>query len=79
MKVNLYTQAVLSVIAAALLYICVQNTIYTRVVSAQSQTQTQPSPQKVILVKDDGTPLSVYSGPHPGDERLAVSLIGAAP
>jgi hypothetical protein len=64
MKTDLYTKAVLTLIAVALLWTCVQNTIFPRSVSAQAQ---RAQPQKVILVGVDGTPLTIHSG------RLAVS------
>jgi hypothetical protein len=61
MKIDTYTKVVLTVIAAALLWICVENTIFPHSALAQSQ------PQRVVLVRPDGTPLRIDSG------RLAVS------
>jgi hypothetical protein len=54
MTIDLYTKAVLTVIAGCLLWMCVS--VSTPVAQAQAQpTVTQPAP--VVLVDVDGTPL----------------------
>jgi hypothetical protein len=68
MKTDFYTRAVLTVIAACLLWICVG--VFTPAASAQTDIQ------KVMLVDARGMPLSGTAGlrVNLGDQPLAVSL-----
>ena len=57
MKIDFYTKAVLTVIAGALLWNCVQNAIFPRTVTAQAE-----GPQRVIIVGTDGSAAGVTKG-----------------
>jgi hypothetical protein len=63
MKIDLYTKSILTVIAAALVWTCVQNAVIPRTVSAQGT-------QRVVIVSGDGQAADVVHG------RLAVSAGG---
>jgi hypothetical protein len=50
MKVDVYTKCVLSVIAACLLWLCVQNERISTSAHATTQVQERPAPQRPIPV-----------------------------
>ena len=69
MRIDLYTKTVLTVIAGALLMLCVQNTVSPRRVLAQGIQRVMivgaageyppVFPLRVTLVSSDGSPISV--------------------
>jgi hypothetical protein len=59
MKLDLYTRAVLTVIAASLLWLCVQNSAI-RAVSAQVNDPARP--QRITIVNENGLPLPFDGG-----------------
>jgi hypothetical protein len=57
MKTDLYTKSVLTLIAVALLWLCIQNAVSPRTVSAQGVL-----PQRVVIVGENGQPLNMQFG-----------------
>ena len=55
MKIDLYTKAVLTVIAACLVWICVSGV--TPVAQAQAPQAASPPPTRVMLVDEDNRPI----------------------
>ena len=55
MKIDLYTKAVLTVIAACLVWICVNGA--TPVAQAQAPQAASPPPTRVMLVDEDNRPI----------------------
>ena len=72
MKPDLYTKAVLTVIAALLLMLCAENIVLPRVALAQQ------GPQKVMLVGPDNVPLKITSGNLGVDLGVFLAAIGGA-
>ena len=58
MKIDLYTKAVLTVIALCLIWICVNGATPV----ANAQAGPQPAPTPVILVDQNGTPIYQRQG-----------------
>jgi len=74
MRPDHYTKVVLTVIAAALIALCVENLTLPRAVSAQPR----PTVQRVMLVAADGSPLNIVSG-NLGIDFSAYSSSSAVP
>lgn len=68
MITDLYTKIVLTVIAAALVWLSIQPVVGPRLVSAQSQSH----PQKVVIVGTDGQEMLLV--PSPKGPSLPVTV-----
>ena len=65
MKTDLYTKFVLTVIAVALLYLCVAHTIQPTVVHAQSSRYTVPTVSPGDHSTSQAVPVVVYQAMEP--------------